>query len=83
MVQFPQVNLNGTSKDALLEQYRRSYRAINAAIESLCEGAPHGRDYQTLPPGAVQLAIAEHRIRVAKLESVRAEIEAIALHIQE
>jgi hypothetical protein len=82
-MQLPQVNLNGTSRDALLDQYRDAYRAINDAIDALCKAAPHGRDYQTLPAGSYNVAREEHDARLVKLGSIKAEIEAIAIHIQD
>lgn len=83
MPQFPQVNINGTSKDALLKQSMKAYHAVTAAVEALCEGAPHGRDYQTLPAGSYEQARAEHYLRLSKLESVKAELEAFAIHLQD
>lgn len=82
-LQFPQPNINGTSKEALVRQYRDVHRALGEAIELICEHAPHGRDYQTLPAGSFEQARSEHFARLAKLENVKAEIEAIAIHIQE
>lgn len=81
MPQFPRVNLNGTSRDALAEQYRVAHRAIGAAIDAMCQATPHGRDYQTLPAGSYESARAEHDARLTKLVSVKNEIEAIALHV--
>lgn len=82
-MQLPQVNLNGTSRDELATQYRNVYSAVDVALDLLCRFAPHGRDYQTLPAGSYDTARREHDARVEKLASIKAEIEAIAIHIQE
>lgn len=79
-MQLPQVNLNGTSRDELAMQYRNVYSAVDVALDLLCRFAPHGRDYQTVP-GAYEIARREHDARVEKLASVKAEIEAIAIHV--
>lgn len=52
----PQVNLNGSSKQDLLDQQEGVYYAAIALIEKLAAAAPHGRDYQTMPEGSYQLA---------------------------
>jgi len=44
----PVVNINGTSKDALINARLDARLAIKEAMEKLYETKPHGRDYQTL-----------------------------------
>lgn len=82
-IALPQVNLNGTSKKELLEQQVTALHAINAAIDALCAASPNGRDYQTLPKGAVQLALSEHQARLKLLHTVQDELQTIALHISD
>lgn len=77
-MQLPRINLNGTGSSELLEQYLNAKRAIQLAVEALGEAWPHGRDYQTLPPGAHQVAMNEHADRMNRLRAVMAEVETIA-----
>jgi predicted phage tail protein len=41
----PFVNINSTSRAALVEQRREAMAAIRLAMEALRETCPHGRDY--------------------------------------
>ena len=41
------VNLNGTSKSDLLDQYKKCLRALRELDKAMGEAMPHGRDYQT------------------------------------
>ena len=51
MIQAPQVNLNGTSKESLMEQVRNAADACYNLQAQLADMRPHGRDYQTAPEG--------------------------------
>lgn len=82
-IALPRINLNGTSKGELLQQQLTALDAINAAIDALCAAAPNGRDYQTLPSGAVQLAMSEHTTRLKLLQTVQDELQTIAMHISD
>lgn len=77
-MQLPQININGTARSDLLEQYLTAKRALDHAIEALAEAYPHGRDYQTLPHGAHQQAMNEHADRMRRLRTIRAEVETLA-----
>ena len=44
----PIVNLNGTSKNELVEQQKEVYQAAKILLMALERATPHGRDYQTL-----------------------------------
>lgn len=46
---IPQVNLNGTSRDALINQRINVGAALELAIEAMAEGCPHPRDFP-FPP---------------------------------
>lgn len=86
-MKFPTVNLNGTSKRALLEQQANALVAVNDAIDVLHEAYPNGRDYtpQGSPEALADLhqAISEHSDRILRLSNIAAELEQIALHISE
>ena len=76
-IQAPVVNSNGTSKEALVSQLKDVYVAGRAMLEAMAEATPHGRDYQTAPPGTYQVAMQQHEDREARILSVLEEIEAI------
>jgi purine-nucleoside phosphorylase len=80
-MQFPQINLNGTSGTELVEQYIAAAAMVRAALETVRKMEVHGRDYQTLEAGAFQVAQREHIDRQRKLSSVAAELEALALEV--
>lgn len=74
---IPQVNLNGTSKNQLLEQYKKSIIALRNAHDALCNASPHGRDYQTMSPETYRIARMQHTNRTERLSTVTNELEAI------
>lgn len=78
---FPSIHLNGTSKDALLEQLQGAYTALNAAFIALENAAPNGRDYYPQGSGAISKATAEHTVRLLAIEQVRAEIHSLMEHV--
>ena len=43
----PAVNLNGDTKQTLLDQTTEARRALQAAAVAMIQAAPHGRNYQT------------------------------------
>lgn len=81
-LKVPSVHLNGTSKQELLNQYRNAYHDIATAIRTLQQACPHGRDYYLQPAGSYEQARIEHVKRLARLESVQDELEAIAIELQ-
>lgn len=77
----PTIHLNGSSPDTLYEQYTNASRAIAEAIDALREAAPHGRDYYPQEGDGIREATAEHVARLAKLESVLAEVKELTRHV--
>jgi hypothetical protein len=73
----PYVNCNGTSREALLDGYRKAAEALHEALDALHATAPHGRDYQTAPAGRFRLAGAEHAARVNALSAVYEDLQAL------
>jgi hypothetical protein len=73
----PTIHINGTDRASLVEQYDDAYSAITEAIAALNRAAPNGRDYYVRGPGAYSAAQLDHTARLAKLEEVRKELEAI------
>jgi len=76
----PIVHLNGTSKDALLEQREDVYQALRTVECALCQMAPNGRDYYP-EPGRMEKAQAQHKRRMGMVGMLLEEIEAEACAI--
>lgn len=79
----PTIHLNGTSADELLKNYRAAYNAILNAQAALQQTAPHGRDYYVQSGDSIAVAISQHVSRVQRLETVRREIEELAIHVSD
>ena len=71
----PIINLNGTAKIDLVQQYHEAITALNVADRALRAAWPHPRDYQTEPVGVFDTAQRQHRSRVERVVAVRAEME--------
>jgi hypothetical protein len=40
------INLNGSSQESLIEDYRKASKSVDDAIRNICQILPHKRDYQ-------------------------------------
>lgn len=78
----PTVHMNGTSRAELVAGYLSAYNAVRAAWDAVAATHPNGRDYYVQPPGNFSRAQAEHAARLASIESVRLELEALCLAAQ-
>jgi hypothetical protein len=74
----PTIHLNGTSRDALLEQATDAGNAIRQAMKAVEDAEPNGRDYYPQGSDALSKAQKEHVARLVKLRSVYDEYAAIA-----
>jgi hypothetical protein len=77
----PTVNLNGTVRKELLEQYMVTLTAVYQAQLVLSRMAPHGRDYPVTTiqaGGGFDEAVKQHRRRWLALDLVRKEVEYLA-----
>jgi hypothetical protein len=83
MTTMPHINLNGTAPAVLLEDHLTAIATLRSAISTLQAAAPHSRDFQTAPQGTYNKAYQEHRDRLARLEIVMGDLEAIAEHISD
>ena len=81
LITKPLVHLNGTSREALLDGYTNACHALRSAREAVIEASPNARDYYPLGNDAYRKAEKEHVARLQKLEDVRRELEALALHV--
>jgi hypothetical protein len=80
---IPTVHLNGTTGEALRDQYTDAAIAVQKAINALCVAGPNARDYYVQGPDAGFAAQREHEARVKVLKGVRDELAAIAEGIQD
>lgn len=76
-MRLPTVHLNGSHPDSLRLANRTASNAVRAAINALCEAAPHGRDYYPQGDGTFTEAQAEHQARVAALTAVYEDLRRI------
>ena len=85
MTIMPIINEKGTPPIELLAQYELAIAAMRSAVSTVAATAPDARDYQAGKRPAEKLAFAqnEHRDRLARLQSVMAELEELAEHISE
>jgi len=74
----PTIHMNGTSREALLEDFVKVIDALNVAMEALQKSGPNGRDYYPQGDGALRKAQNEHLARMKKLKEVQDEIQEIA-----
>lgn len=78
----PTVHLNGTSGEALFEQYTEALEALYALERAMEKTAPHGRDYYTQLGGPAQ-AIEEYRARMDALAGIRRELKTLQMSVRE
>jgi len=79
---MPTVHLNGTSRRMLTDGYLAAHDAVQNAIERLAKVEFHPRDYYVhKDPDAYSKARAERDEQFAKLEAVRADLQAILEHL--
>ena len=73
---FRKVNLNGSSVDSLIGEYRTARRAINAAITAFVQVRPHGRDFQMQAPPEFARAQDEYEQKLKELHGCLQFVEA-------
>lgn len=76
--EHPTVNLNGTSKDDLFQQFFRVHKAARGLLTTLQEATPHGRDY---PNGGYETALENHSARYAAVNDIIAWAESQVDHL--
>jgi hypothetical protein len=82
-MQFPDIHMNGTPDERLMEGYMLALERCQEALQALRQVEVNGRDYYRLPGDAGSVAMAEHRARLAALEGIVSDLSAIAEHIDE
>jgi hypothetical protein len=71
---LPIIHLNGSSKQALVEQRVACAQALRNAGDALAAMSPNGRDYYP-QPRLMEQAAAQHRRRAETLNALLTEIE--------
>jgi hypothetical protein len=79
---LPQINLNGTSRECLVEQQCSVVHVLHSLLKVMAQAYPNGRDYQ-LRPAEYAPAREAWEERMQTIENMREEIEAHALAIQD
>jgi hypothetical protein len=80
---LPIVNMNGTTKESLIEARSNAMIAIQDAMRALSECSPNGRDYQTAPKGEFEKARDIYTARFAALDRMANEIQDEAISISD
>ena len=78
----PVVNINGTSREALVNARIAAIESLRSAMQALGECSPNGRDYQTAPNGEYEIARKRYMERFAFLDRMINELEDEAITIQ-
>ena len=79
---MPTVNLNGSDREALVQQQLAILSAMETLLEALQAGFPHGRDYQ-LAPATYEPARAEAEAGLLAVQHLRSRHRAIVRHLME
>ena len=79
---LPQINLNGTSKQQLVEQQLDVAAKLRHLLKAMGAAAPHGRDYQ-FRPAEYRTAGTAWAERAAVIYDMLKEVEAHALAIHD
>src|SRR5687767_13426789 len=82
---LPRLNINGTSKQGLIDQLTACMEAFRKLHIAMSEATPHSRDFQTIEDGEVHAARARDawRLRIAIIHEIHEEISNHALRIFE
>ena len=78
----PQININGTSRDALFREQVEVLRALEKVRQAMAEAMPHGRDYQ-FNPGEYAPARDAWMERLQMIYAMKEEIRQYAQAIQD
>lgn len=80
---YPQININGTSRQSLIEQYANAHYALEKAIDEIQKNVEvNGRDYQ-IRPEEYKLAREQHIEILQSLNHASKYFIQIAIKLQE
>lgn len=80
---IPTVHLNGTSGEALFNEYRAAINAVGKAKEALMAITTHGRDYYPQGDKAFYAAMEQRTAWRNALNKIEADLIKIALAVQD
>ena len=82
---LPLVNMNGTSREALIAQHLDGAAAMRHAHEAMRESVPHGRDHPRMADGTDTMAAArrQHQAWVDAITRIAIEMEQVAERLHE
>ena len=72
---FPSIHLNGTSREALSEQYLTAGQALQNALRALEDASPNARDYYPQGEDAFRKAVSEHNRRTEYVREALAQVQ--------
>lgn len=89
-MRLPTIHLNGTDAQSLFDNYYAALHAVLAAKEALAQCAPNGRDYYVQKTDSgdwtdapTNEAIAEHRARMAALETIQRDLQTLCEYVMD
>lgn len=77
----PTIHLNGTSREALLDQACKASLAARALADALADMSPNARDYYPQGVNVIAVAFHEHDERIVKVLEIMDELIALAAAI--
>lgn len=77
---LPTIHMNGTAASDLLEGYCECCHSLRKVLQDLRNHGPNGRDFYPQGTDALWTAQREHAARIAKVNEVLQDIEALAEH---
>lgn len=81
MLTLPTIHLNGTNPEELRRGYAEARTHALLLVEKLLATAPNGRDYYLQGDEAIKQATREHWARIAKINAILEELEALDAHV--
>jgi len=64
---FGTPNINGGTVESRAHSLRKILDGLQDTMDAMCEGAPHGRDFQVDAPGSYAVAREVHRVQVRQI----------------
>lgn len=80
---MPRINLNGTSKKQLREEYMEAYLALQRARDALAGITIHDRDYHMIDPQAGIRARNRRNVWLLALASIEEDLTHVVVQIDE
>lgn len=77
----PTIHSNGTSRDALMDDYQAFGDSLRAALRACERAIPNGRDYYPQGADASRGAIEEHGRRCRAIREMQVDVQEIIEHI--